>query len=352
MAWYNSSIKVQNGNKSILSGETSTTETITEVDTSKAFIIVSVAGKSADYERHNITAKFIDSTTITFERNESGTEVFFTWQVIETDGGHFEVQTGEISVGSGDTTVNETISNVVDTSQCSIFYQFRGGLGDNSTQSLFIGELTSTTNLRFTRKTSGSTGTIRYWVIKWHEDVTVQNGVINMTLNTASDSITTVDLSKTAIFTTINADTNGLAQVSPVVYLGSTTSVNAFRETSTGLCDIAYSVVEFPSDVNVIANNEGNGGLTLDTTNYTLNETISAIDIDATLLVHTNACTGTGTAFCRTLVSSEFTSTTNIQFRCDYNGQNRDISYYAIDFSSWIIGPISTYTSPFPSFRR
>lgn len=333
-------INVFRGETAFGSGDTSLTVNIGgTVDTSKAFIIVTEKGFNGDTERSRYSAVFNSATQITLTRGESGTAGNVTWQVIEATQGEFEIiDSGSVAIGSGDTTINETVNNVGDTGQCTVFISGNFASSDDNTQQLFTAELTSTTNLQFVRQNSGSTGNLVFWIVKWHASVNVYNGTITMTgASSANSSIGgTVNLSRAALFLTFNASTNGLAQSSVLGYLDTTTAY-ATRESSSGNSTVKFSVVEFPADVVVQSNNES-GTFNLGSAVTSDTATISAVTPANTMIVHSNMCTGTGTAYNRDKVSNFLTNSTTITFECDYTGQTRDICYYAIDFSAWSLG--------------
>lgn len=336
-------VNVYRGETSFASGDTSQTVSIGgTVDTSNAFIIAYGRAASTDLERAEYTGVFNSTTQITLERGESGTASVSTWQVVEATNGEFEViDSGIVSVGSTDTTVNETVTDVGDTSQCTVFYSVRHGNGDNRTTMLYTAELTTTTNLQLVRQSSGNTSELQFWIVKWHADVNVYNGSTTLTGSSTTGSIgATVDLSRTVLFANWNADTNGLAQTSARFYL-TTTDVTITRATSTGSCDSTWSVVEFPADV-VVQSDNGTSSPTLDTTT---DVTVSAVTLANTMNVHTNMCTGTGTAYPRPLVTSHLSTTTNLQLRQDYSGQTKTVTYYIADFSAWTLSSSTTITA-------
>lgn len=335
-------VNVYRGEVAFGTGDTSINDDISStVDTSKSFIIVYGRGPSTDIERCEFTGVFADSDTVTIQRGESGTATTATYQVIEATNGEFEViDSGVESVGSGTPTSNVTVSNVGDTSQCTVFYSVRHGSSDNRTQMLYTAQLTTTTNLQLVRQSSGVASELAWWIVKWHSSVNVYNGTYSLTTGSGSETIEgspTVTLAQTALFMNWNADTNGLAQTAVQGYLDTTTIYFA-RDTSTGSCDITYSVVEFPSDV-VIQSDNGSSSPTLDTST---DVTISSVTLANTMNVHTNTCTGTGTAFPRTHVTSHLSGTTTLELREDYSGQTKTVTYYVIDFSAWSLA--DTYT--------
>lgn len=336
-------VNVYRGETSFASGDTSQTVAIgSTVDTSNAFIIVYGRANNTDLERVEYTGVFNSATEVTLERGESGAASNATWQVIESTNGEFEViDSGLVSVGSSDTTINETVTDVGDTSQCTVFYSVRHGSGDNRTTMLYTAELTTATNLQLVRKASGNTSEIQFWIVKWHSDVNVYNGSTTLTTSSTTGSIGgTVDLSRTALFANYNADANGLAQTSARHYL-TTTDVTITRATTTGSCDSTWSVVEFPADVVVQSDN----GTSSPAINLTLDVTISPVTLANTMNVHTNMCTGTGTAYPRTHVTSHLSSTTNLELRQDYSGQTKTVTYYVVDFSAWTLSSSTTITA-------
>jgi hypothetical protein len=102
---------IQSGNFLIPALSFSGTDTITEVDLTKSFLIYSMASdETADdrWEGWFCKATFLNSTTIKFERYDDNMDTNVSWFVIEFESG---VKTQRFSV-SGTGSVDQTITEV------------------------------------------------------------------------------------------------------------------------------------------------------------------------------------------------------------------------------------------------
>jgi hypothetical protein len=315
------------------SGDTSKTQAITTINQNKAFIIVRGTGANQDIERVKFRAYFSSNSEITVVRGESGASATAYVQVVWCDDSDtdpaFTVQSDDISIGSGDTSGTDTISDVGDVGQCTVFLGASCGLSDDTRQVMFRGKLNSTTQIGVYRTTSGSVCTVRYFVVKWNSDCNVYNSTITNNSDSNTGNIGgTIDRSRSALFITWDNDNNGLSQHATRGYLSSDTQITCERETSTGSNTVECSVVEFPLGVTV-RNNNGST-VYLSSTGTIVDETISSIDLDHSFHCHWQSVTGTGSAIVRGETIAYLTSTTNLRFEKQYTGQNSYWNYFVI----------------------
>lgn len=324
-------------------GTTKDVELTNAVDRDHAFIHISIKGEGTigaqDMDEIFMTAEFVDDDTIRFQRQDSTNNAEVSWQVIEANPDAptpaFEVQTGELAFGSGDTSNTTSITDITSTTSAMILTQGRfTAASDIRTQILFTGEFDDTDTIRLTRGASGTAATVRYWVIKWSADFSVQANTISIgsgDSGTTSDTISSVTTSRTMLFFTYNSDQNGLSQTSVKGYLSSATGVTFERtDTGTTINEIVYTVVEFPSGVT----GQSNSTDWADTSNSNTS-TLTSVDLDATLIFHSAEVTGTGTAFPRGVTTIYIDSATQLTMAVSYSGQTTTVAWTLVDTSGW-----------------
>ncbi len=166
--------QVQSGDVSFTPGESPKTASISSVDTGKSWLIYTY--QTNVVSQSNIGEKLVrgvitNSTTLTFDRDQTATTMGLTWYLVEfTDG--TTVQHSSESFTSTETQRDVTISSV-DTNLAIAAggYCMRGGKSpynsnDNPGVGWFTFDLTSATNLRITRGLTGSaTADVGWFVI-------------------------------------------------------------------------------------------------------------------------------------------------------------------------------------------
>jgi hypothetical protein len=73
---------VQRGSLSIMGTNSSSTATVTAVDTSKTILLISTSGGS-EFSNTLVRAQVTNSTTLTFRRAGGGANISVEWQLIE-----------------------------------------------------------------------------------------------------------------------------------------------------------------------------------------------------------------------------------------------------------------------------
>ena len=331
--------KVQSGTGSIGLGNTYTTVNIDPVTLSKSFLLVEFGGGIAGTQPEQdviVSGNFSSASQLRFDRIGTTNPANFGWYVIEALGTQISVQSGTTQFASTETQKDVTITDVADTSKCVIFLS-RRSTGTDRTQynrCFVTGELTSATNLRLKRQGTGTVVTVEWFVVKFDDGTTIQTGETAVsTSNPTTQSISSVDLSRTWLYFTWSATANGLAQVSPRGWLESSTEIRWFRQTTTGICYVRWFVIQMPSGTSV---QRGYHDSTV-TTEYTKDITITPVAPNRTFSFTTCDSTGTGDYFPRPFWIERITSTTNLHLERWYTGQTSDHNWQIIEL------PVANY---------
>jgi len=185
---------VQTGETS-MQGSTSETETITEVDTDKSFVVLSTKGVGTGTGLQYVPRAYLsDSTTLTLNcsASDSSDYTIARWYVVEWSGAN--VQSGTLSQTGVDTDVTIT---AVDLSKSFLLFNYSGPSFNTSSVNHISGNLTSTTNINFERGgisiTISGTNYISWFVIS-HDGLSVQSGDVSITGTSSTDTITSVNL--------------------------------------------------------------------------------------------------------------------------------------------------------------
>lgn len=222
LAEFSSGVSVQRGNLQLTAGNLSGTATLgTPVNTARSFIWVTSRTtdntRTAD-ERRTVTARFSNSSTIQFDRNESGTVVDIEWQAIEISSG--TVQSGISSMANGQASLVVTLPTQFNTSRTALIMNYRGGTTVNGIEGDFYvqGALSGTNTLTFTRIASNGTVDIAWFVVELTDGASVQSGTattlpapnsetnIDVTLSPAVDLTRTIPFVYGTVFNDSDSD--------------------------------------------------------------------------------------------------------------------------------------------------
>jgi hypothetical protein len=333
-------IKTQQGELTMTT--TSEDVTINEVtDLTKAFILISQRGQDTvgdqDMDEIHVTAEFVNGTTIRIKRHNTAEDCNVFWQVVEADPNAdtpaFEVETGEVAFTGSDTTLSENIADITDTSNAIIIVQARATSDfDNRTGHLFYGTFNSSSQIQLTRGLSPGPVAVRYWVVKFSDDINVQKGSIDLTGTSGNDTFTEVDESRSIVMIQYDCNDEGLSQGSPRAWLSTPTAnqINFARAGKGGNCHIEYYVIEFP--VGAAAQYEAS-----DWGDPTSGDTTSIfpVDLDHTFITASNMCTGSGDAFPRPVITTALTDESTVTMTTSYTGQTNTVSWTLVDLSGW-----------------
>jgi hypothetical protein len=325
--------KVQSGTGFIGSGSTYATVNIDSVTLTKSFLLVKFGGGIAGIQSEQdviVSGKFSSASQLRFDRTGTTNSANFDWYVIEALGTQISVQSGTTAFSSTETQKDVTVTDVTDTGKCVVFLS-RRSTGTDATQyykSFVTGELTSSTNLRLRRVGTGTTVTIEWFVVKFNDGTTIQTGETAVsTSNPTSQSISTVNMSRTWLYSTWRATANGLAQDSPRGWLESSTQIRWFRQTTIGTCYVRWFVIQMPSGTNV-QRGYYNSAVTTD---YTKDITIAPVALNRAFSFTTSDSTGTGYYFPRPLWIERITTTTNLHLERWCTGQTSDHNWQIIE---------------------
>lgn len=178
--------------------------TITAVDTTKAFSIITLRNVGNITNADDFATAAITSTTNlrlnVVTSNGAGSSQTVEWQVIEYDA--CSVQAGSVAFAAGDLVQTATI-NAIDLTQSWLILSLSSADGTtaNIGQKLIRGDITNTTTLTFTRASSGQALTVQYFLVEFTDATLVQPIVVNFgTGDTQIDSlITAITTSKTFV---------------------------------------------------------------------------------------------------------------------------------------------------------
>lgn len=198
-----SGCSVQSGSKSISSGTTSGTVSISTITTTKSFLVFTV--KQADTSGGNVQGSlnvegyFSSTTQITFERSASASAIVIEWFVVSFSSG-VTVQHGYVDNVAG-SDVDVTITAVT-VSKAFAIVSSRGHFDYMlNRENDLTAHITSTTNLRLRTGSPSSPWANRCrWQVIEYDNASVQLAEDNFTSGTTEETaITTVDTTKTFI---------------------------------------------------------------------------------------------------------------------------------------------------------
>ena len=192
---------VQSGTATIANGSSSTTGTITSVDTTKSFLVFGASLASnvtADPLYGQVTGQITNATTLTFARNSTTGDITIKWYVAEFTSG-VTVQRGNTSM-QGVATANVSLTTV-NTAKSFPIVSFRTAGATYGTNDFVGAQVTSSTNLQLSLDSAGDTNSQVEWQVVEYTDAAVQTGAV---------SFATGDSSKTATITSVNTSKSWL----------------------------------------------------------------------------------------------------------------------------------------------
>ncbi len=328
--------KVQSGTGVINSGTSYTLINIEPVNLSKAFLLVSFGGGVASTQPEEqvlVSGKFESSSQLRFQRVGTTNPANFAWYVIEALGEQISVQSGTTQFASTETQKDVSINDVGNIAKCVVFLS-RRSTGTDATQyskAFVTGVLTSATNLRLRREGTGTTVTVEWFAVKFNDETIIQTGeTVVSTSNPTIQSIAHVDITRTWLYMTWRATTNGLAQVSVRGWIENSTEIRFFRRTTTGTCYVRWFVIQMPAGVKV---QKGFHDSTV-TTEYIKDISISPVNTSRAFSFTTCDSTGTGRAFPRPFWIEALTNSTNLHLQRWYAGQESDHNWQVVELSN------------------
>lgn len=262
VAEFTSGVIVEHGNAVLINGTTppQAINLSRTFDTSKSFIIVTGRNSGSTYG---------DDEFYRLELINGGTQLglwtyyptlssssFMYYQVIEFDGA--SVQSGNVTLASGDSSATATVTNAT-TGWLIMSVASETGTSTNMAQKMPRGYASSSTQLTFDRKSTGTAMGISYFLVHFSDGTSIQRDVMSFTtsdtLKTAT--ISAVDLAKTIVTLSGLWNRSGSTDLTTAdnpsfatfqCAFDSTTALDISRTSAGGATsDIQYNVVQFSS---------------------------------------------------------------------------------------------------------
>ncbi|MFH0818729.1 MAG: hypothetical protein V1898_01920 [Patescibacteria group bacterium] len=250
--------RVENG-VSIITASTNTVDVVLNTsitDTAQAFLLLNATGNSsiAPADEHLVMGYIKDADTLTFERisNISDGQAEVSYSLVECFNDEFRVQRGEVVIAPSTAVGTDTI-NTVDLSRSMVLVSVKAdSVLEKEEFATVKAKLSDTETVHVSRYASSAAPiTARYEVVEFSNasGVTVQTGNIDLINDVASatETISSVDLSRTWVYCSWDASNDGLQQTSIGCDLTDATTVTAYRHAATTYDNnIRFYAVEFP----------------------------------------------------------------------------------------------------------
>ena len=346
---------------STLTGTSSTGTISTAVDLTKTMLFTthSISGNvnADDLPRTELT----NSTTLTHTRvGSTNTIVLNTFVVEFTDATDVTQGTQTFIAAEGSHAVAVTNAGL-DSSVvwCPGNYGRQGSTAYNTTDNMGYGwfrmGLTSSSNLNIIRENTGSSADVSFQIVRFPYDQTRTPGSTptnpagayddaqfrattrgTTTLPSGSTTldvaISVTDLTKTIMVFSTTCDDADIRDFLVTGALTSTTNLRFQRSGNGTAVDISYDLIEFFGDVTV-----QHGTTTLSST--TVNETISAVELDKTFVLATVRRSGTDYGNDDGFLA-ELTSTTNMQLTA--GGTGGVVEWQIVDYDDTFVRTVRT----------
>src|SRR5690349_20573973 len=163
---------VQSGSATIADGASSTTATITAVDTTKSFVVFSERVDSVNPIDAQVSGQLTNATTVTFARMGTTGAVAVEWYVAEFTSG-VSVQRG--SVSSTNTSIDVTLPSAVTLSQSFPLVSMRTDGTTFNGNDFVAPTLTTATNLNFALKSGLAATSVIEWQVVDFTGASVQS---------------------------------------------------------------------------------------------------------------------------------------------------------------------------------
>jgi hypothetical protein len=254
---FSTGVTVQRGSQYI--SEAQENVTITAVDLSKAFPIVTYRCGGVNFDWNDYVRGTISSTTnLELAADTSGCTA--EWQVIEYT--NSAVQTGTAPFSPGHSSVTSTLSSAVDVNRSWLLFAYSSATGtiSNIGQKMVRGQITDSNTLTFDRDNTGQPMLIRWYLVEFTDGTRVQHDSVSFGTSDTQKDVTlspSVNQSRAIVTaggnanpycggkTTYSSDDNpGVAQVT--LNLTSSTNLRLTRSTTqSSTADIGWFVIEF-----------------------------------------------------------------------------------------------------------
>ncbi|MEM7184721.1 MAG: hypothetical protein AAF518_27750 [Spirochaetota bacterium] len=233
VAEFGSGTFVQRGTSNFSTTDTTKTVTLSStVDTAKTMVLAysRMTDTSNTYdERRFVKAVLTDGNTLTLSRGESGSEVDIEYQVIMMSSS--TVQSGEVTLASGSTSVDASISSV-DLTKSFLFFNYSGSSNINGVErSLYTrGYYNDSSTLRFERTNSSEDVYISYFAVSLSSGTdSIESGSTSVGSSDTSvnQAISTVDLDQSLVIISNDTTGAGSANQDSGTYYVETSSTNS-----------------------------------------------------------------------------------------------------------------------------
>lgn len=174
VAEFTSGVSVQRGTEAMSDPSMPHDITISSVDTSKAFPIISYERNGSTYAEDDYTkAKITSSTNLQLNAQDTYTSDV-DWQVVEFTSGA-DVQTGDITFTTSETSDTGTLSPAIVTANSFLVYSYDTSAGLIDDRAI-RGQITDTTTVTFDRVGQASTMNLTWYLIELTGGGSVQHG--------------------------------------------------------------------------------------------------------------------------------------------------------------------------------
>lgn len=260
-----SGVSVQRGVASVTTADVNVP--ITAVDTTRTFPMVGPRTSGAAFGGDDFFQAAITSSTNLRISTISGGTNTVPWQVVTYD--EASVQTGTLSFTTTDATRTATIAPV-DTAKSWLTYSLTSSdlTGDQIGQALVRGRVTDPTTLTFDRSVTGTTITLRWYLVEFLDATVVQHG--NAAFGSATSTVdvaltTPVEVGRsisTGGYLTFGGRSPYTSAEDPGVGwfttdLTSPTSLRIQRAAAVAAADLGWFVVTWPTSPTVVVNSSG-----------------------------------------------------------------------------------------------
>jgi len=335
--------RIQQGQIVVGGSVASDTVTISTVDPLKSILFYSCRRNDVTgAQGTRLVGVLTDSTTITFYKDDTSHDITVEWQLLEFSSG-VVVQHGTTTADSSD--INITISSVT----LANSFVLCDGYWNDATFTRSVEKvnaaLTSPTNLNIERGASISGQRAVYQVVQI-DNASVQTDVKNFTLVTDTVTITSVDTSKTFVFTGATDDTGN--NVRKIDDWGVSVDLTAsdtltFRHYNNGRSyNCRWYVVTLSDDGFAVQRNNHTFSST-NAENITLNSLLQNYSVAMTggmgnHMLRSEAGGG-GEAYPSGTATKKITSSTNLEVECDGwdSGEASVMDWQVLEFPPAIV---------------
>jgi hypothetical protein len=334
--------RVQRG--SVTMSTASTTVTITAVNPNRSFLICSPGSStSAGPSILTYTCTLTNSTTITFTRTGTST-MSLQWQLIEYD--HITVQSNTVSLSSGTASTSYTIPTPVNQNKTFVVETVRSDntTGSNNASAEVSPNITSTTNVTFTRANTTGNLSISFFIVSFTDDTYVEQWTTTMTA--ASSATATINgpngvgVDPTRSFaigySQAASGQTGMAYTLVATALTNGTTVTTTRAGTSGNNTTYGWVVQLPKEgagtSGAYAQTISNSSISTSPTNDTLS---TNIDTNRSFAWGSFTNSGTGTAYNNSFKNYQLSDSATYQITYLGNGNTSTAQGFAVQLPDW-----------------